>query len=217
MMQDQQISKSGGPPEWLQWAVELQALAQAGLAYSKDEFDRERFRRVRAIAAEIMSARSGLSLEVVEGLFCNEAGYQTPKLDCRAAVFDAGNRILLVQEKADGLWALPGGWVDVNESIRSNLVKEVQEEAGMDVEPLRLIALHDRNRHNPPPFAYGVCKVFALCRLLGGKFAPNTESSGCGFFTEDRLPPLSLTRNTQEQIALCFRAHADAGMPVEFD
>lgn len=159
MMQDQQISKSGGPPEWLQWAVALQALAQAGLAYSKDEFDRERFRRVRAIAAEIMSARSGLSLEVVEGLFCNEAGYQTPKLDCRAAVFDAGNRILLVQEKADGLWALPGGWVDVNESIRSNLVKEVQEEAGMDVEPLRLIALHDRNRHNPPPFAYGVCKV----------------------------------------------------------
>lgn len=215
-MQNEEIDACGGQQEWLQWAVELQALAQAGLAYSKDEFDRERFRRVRGIAAEMMSARSGLSLDVVEGLFCNESGYQTPKLDCRAAVFDEG-RILLVQEKSDGLWALPGGWVDVNESIRSNLVKEVKEEAGMDVEPLRLIALHDRNRHNTPPFAYGVCKVFALCRLLGGEFMPNTEISGCGFFEKDRLPPLSQTRNTYEQIALCFRAHADMDMPVEFD
>ena len=215
-MQDQETGRCDGQQRWLQWAVELQALAQAGLAYTKDDFDRERFLRVREIAAEIVSARSGLSLEAVEGLFCNESGYQTPKMDCRAAVFASG-KILLVQEKADGLWSLPGGWVDVYESVRSNLVKEVREEAGMDVEPLRLIALHDRNRHNPPPFAYGVCKVFALCRLLGGEFQPNAESAGCGFFAEDGLPPLSLTRNTSEQIALCFRAYDDPDMPVEFD
>ncbi len=163
-----------------------------------------------------MSARSGLSLDVVEGLFCNESGYQTPKMDCRAAVFSEG-KILLVLEKADGLWALPGGWVDVNESVRSNLVKEVKEEAGMDVEPVRLIALHDRNRHNSPMFAHGVCKVFALCRLLGGGFKANPEIAEAGFFSEDGLPPLSLSRNTRDQIALCFRAHGDASWPVEFD
>jgi ADP-ribose pyrophosphatase YjhB (NUDIX family) len=201
--------------QWLDWAVELQFLAQTGLTYSKDPFDLERFQRVRDIAAEIVSARSGLELSTVKELFCNETGFQTPKLDTRAAIFNDG-RILLVREK-DGLWSLPGGWVDVNCSIRDNTVKEVREEAGLDVTAKRLIAVHDRNRHNTPRYAYGICKVFVLCRFLGGEFKPNNETTASDFFAADRLPPLSQAKNTAEQIALCFEAERHENWTVPFD
>ena len=117
--------------KWLEWAKELQFLAQAGLTYTKDDFDndKERFERIRTIAAEMMSLQSGLPLERVKGLFCNETGFQTPKLDTRAAIF-ADNKILLVKEK-NGTWSMPGGWVDVMQTIRSNTIKEVREEAGL--------------------------------------------------------------------------------------
>ena len=147
-------------PEWLEWAKELQFIAQAGLTYSKDAFDIERFERIREISAEIVSRQTGLPLEKVKDLFCNEEGFQTPKLDTRAAIFKA-NRILLVKEK-NGTWSLPGGWVDVNQTIKSNTIKEVKEEAGLDVEATRIIAVQDRNLHNLPPYAYNVCKVFVL-------------------------------------------------------
>ena len=122
--------------KWLNWAIELQALAQAGLFYGRDVYDIERFQRIRDIAAEMLADRTELPPDTVRGLFCNETGYQTPKIDTRAAVFRDG-KILLVQEK-DGLWALPGGWCDVLESVRSNTEKEVREEAGLDVRALRL-------------------------------------------------------------------------------
>lgn len=138
------------PPQWLEWAVELQFMAQAGITYAKDPYDLERFQRLREIAAEIMSAKSGLDMDTVRGLFCSETGFQTPKMDTRAAIFREG-KILLVKEKDSGLWSMPGGWVDVNQSVRGNTVKEVLEESGLRVEAVRLIALHDRNRHNPPP------------------------------------------------------------------
>ena len=117
---------------WLEWAKELQFIAQAGLTYSRDDFDLERFARIREISAEIMAARSRLSLDEVKGLFCNETGFQTPKIDTRGVIFRDG-KILLVKEKSGG-WSLPGGWMDVNQTIRSNTEKEVKEEAGLDVE-----------------------------------------------------------------------------------
>ena len=132
--------------QWLEWAKELQFIAQAGLTYTKDPFDKERFERVREIAAEIMSLQGRLPLEQVKDLFCNETGFQTPKLDTRAAIFK-DNKILLVKEK-NGTWSMPGGWVDVMQTIRSNTVKEVREEAGLDVEAIRIIALQDRNKTN---------------------------------------------------------------------
>lgn len=138
-------------PKWLEWAKELQFIAQAGLTYSKDAFDIERFERIREISAEILSLQSGLSLEKIKSLFCNEEGFQTPKLDSRAAIFK-DNKILLVKEK-NGTWSLPGGWVDVNQTIKTNTVKEVKEEAGLDVEAIRIIAVQDRNLHNLPPYA----------------------------------------------------------------
>lgn len=194
---------------WLKWAVELQALAQAGLEYGHDKFDFERYRRIREISAEMVARQATLPLETAADLFCGESGYQTPKLDTRAAVFQE-DRILLVQER-DGRWSLPGGWVDVNLSVGENTVKEVREEAGLDVVPRLVIALQDQHRHNHPINAYGICKVFVLCDLLGGQFQPNLETLDSGWFPLDGLPELSAEKTTQAQIRLCFDAfHADS-------
>ena len=200
---------------WLEWAKELQFIAQAGLTYSKDPFDRERFERIRELSAEMMSQQSGLPLEQVKGLFCNETGFQTPKLDTRAAIFKDG-KILLVKERNE-TWSLPGGWVDVMQTIRSNTIKEVKEEAGLDVEAVRIIALHDRNLHNPPPYAYNVCKVFVLCEAKGGSFRPNTETTESRYFGPDELPLLAEEKNTAEQIRMCFTAYAHPDWQTEFD
>lgn len=203
------------PDPWLSWAIELQFIAQAGQTYSRDPFDLERFGRIREIAAEIMTAKSGLEMETVKNLFCNESGFQTPKLDTRAAIFENG-KILLVRETA-GKWSLPGGWVDVDQSIASNTVKEVKEEAGLDVEPVRLIAVLDGNRKQPRHYAYGICKLFVLCQAKGGRFSANHETSESAFFSLDNLPPLFTEKNTEEQIRMCFLAAADEKWQVMFD
>lgn len=189
---------------WLDWAIELQSLAQAGLTYGKDVFDLERYTRIREIAAEMLTQPSGLPLGTVKGLFCNETGYQTPKLDTRAAIFSE-DRILLVQEK-DGRWSLPGGWCDVNVSVGENTVKEVREEAGLTVIPVRVIAVQDRERHNLPRYAYGVCKIFVQCAVVGGSFAENSETIQSRYFAEDELPPLAEEKNNAGQIRMCFAA-----------
>ena len=125
--------------KWLNWAVELQSLAQAGLFYTKDPFDKERYARIREITAEMLSAKTGVSVEKVKDIFCTDTGYQTPKLDTRSAIFNDRGQILLVQEN-DGRWSLPGGWVDVNVSVTENAAKEVLEEAGLQVKVDRVIA-----------------------------------------------------------------------------
>lgn len=194
-------------PKWLTWAKELQGIAQAGLAYSENVYDRERFQRVRELAARIVAEHTDVEQDVVRELFCNETGYQTPKLDVRAAVF-RGDAILLVHERIDGCWSLPGGWAEPELSLRDNVEREVCEEAGLVVYAQRLIALQQRRRHNMPdkPFPYGVYKAFVLCCEVGGHFADNIETQGSGFFPMDALPELSSGRTTMEQIALCFRA-----------
>ncbi len=202
--------------QWMNWAMELQAIAQAGLTYSKDKYDIERFERIRELSAEIVSAKSGLNLDKVKDVFCNETGYQTPKLDTRAAIFK-DDKILLVQESATKEWSLPGGWMDVNQTVKSNVVKEVKEEAGLDVEPNRVIALLDRNKHNIPIIAHGICKVFVLCDIIDGEFKPNIETSDSGFFSLEELPPLSITRNTKSQIEMCFKAYKNEEWKVVFD
>ena len=175
--------------KWLDWAIELQSLAQAGLTYGKDVYDRERYERIRDISAEMMSYRTDIPLEKVKDLFCNETGYQTPKLDTRAAIFDQG-KILLVREN-NGKWSLPGGWVDVNVSVKENTLKEVKEEAGLDVAADRIIAVQDRAKHNLPLYAYGVCKIFVLCSVIGGQFEPNIETTESRYFSENDLPALA--------------------------
>ena len=147
--------------KWLDWAVELQSIAQCALTYCRDDYDRERFERVREIAAEMVSLQSEIPIDKVKDLFCGETGYQTPKLDTRAAIFKE-DKILLVQEN-NGMWSLPGGWVDVDRSVKENTVKEVREEAGLLVSADRIIAVQDREKHNLPVYAYRICKIFVLC------------------------------------------------------
>jgi len=190
---------------WLQWAIELQSLAQAGLTYGKDVYDRERYERIREISAEIMSNMSDIPTETIKNLFCNETGYQTPKLDTRAAIFK-DDKILLVCEN-NGTWSLPGGWCDVNVSVGENTVKEVKEEAGLDVVAESIIAIQDRAKHNLPAYAYGICKVFVLCSVIGGVFQENIETTGFDYFSEYNLPPLATEKNNEEQIRMCFDAY----------
>lgn len=200
---------------WLNWAIELQSLAQAGLTYSKDAYDIERFERIREISAEIVAHKSDIPIDKVKNLFCNETGYQTPKLDARAAIFN-DRKILLVREN-NGKWSLPGGWVDVNISVGENTVKEVKEESGLDVRAERIIAVQDRNKHNLPQYAYGICKIFVLCSLIGGHFESNIETTGFDYFSIDDLPPLAEEKSNAEQIKMCFDAYKNDNWQVQFD
>ena len=202
--------------KWLTWAMEIQSLAQSGLAYTDNVYDIERYERLREISAEIISERSAIPLEKVKNLFCNETGYQTPKLDTRAAVFKDG-KILLVHEN-NGTWALPGGWCDVLESVKSNTIKEVKEETGLEVLTAKVIAIQDRNKHNKPAYAYGVCKVFILCELVGGEFQKNTETTEIKYFSLETLPPkLAEEKTNKEQMEMCFRAYNDENWQTQFD
>ena len=202
-------------PRWLDWAVELQSLAQAGLTYGRDAYDRERYTRIREISAEILAHMADIPLETVQNLFCNETGYQTPKLDTRAAIFQDG-RILLVREN-DGRWSLPGGWCDVNVSVAENTIKEVKEEAGLDVTADRIIAIQDWSRHNVRNHAYGVCKIFIQCTVTGGQFVPNIETTEYRYFSPDALPELAAEKNNEEQVQMCFEAYRSQHWVTLFD
>ena len=200
---------------WLTWAIEIQSIAQNGLAYCKNIYDIERYERLRDLAAEMLSYKTDIPVEKVKSLFCHEQGYQTPKIDSRAAIFKHA-KILLVQEN-DGLWSLPGGWVDVLETIDSNTVKEVKEEAGLDVKPRFLIAIHAQHKRNYPPFAYRVLKTFVMCELLGGKFQHNSETLQSAYFALDELPEMNNEKNTKKQVELCFQAYHSKHWITEFD
>ena len=202
--------------QFVEWIVELQSLAQAGLTYGRDSYDLERYARIRELSAEMLANLAELPVEKVQNLFCGETGYQTPKIDTRAAIFD-GDRILLVRESS-GEWALPGGWCDVNQSIAENTIKEAREEAGLTVTADRLIAVQDRNRHNAPAYAYGIVKVFVLCTATSGAFQPNIEATESGYFPLNALPEnLALEKTTREQIELCFQAKSAENWIVPFD
>lgn len=201
--------------KWLKWAVELQAIAQTGLYYSQGVFDQERYQRIREISAEMIVSKTELSLNMVKNVFCNENGYQTPKLDTRAAIFQ-DEKILLVQEK-NGKWSLPGGWVDVGLSIKENVIKEVKEEAGLDVSADFLIAVQDRDKHNTPIYAHKICKIFIRCTVIKGTFIENNETICSQYFAADELPELSIEKNNEEQIKLCFQANKSLKWETQFD
>src|SRR6516162_6976744 len=160
-------------PKWLLWARELQAIAQTGLAFTKDAYDRQRYERLRQLAAQIVAEHAGVEASCVEGLFSQQMGYATPKIDVRGALFKEG-KILLVRERADpGRWTLPGGWADVNRSPRECVVAEVREEAGLEVKPIKLAAVYDRSRHpHVPPYSFHIYKMFFICEIASGVPSP---------------------------------------------
>ena len=188
---------------WKKWAQELQFLSQCSLAYSKDKFDRERSERIREIACEMLSYKYDIPVEKVKLDFAGELGYQTPKVETRAAVIK-DNKILLVKEQFDSKWALPGGYQDVNMSIKENAIKEASEEAGAVVNPVKIIAVLDYNRHHHVNFPLGMVKVFVLCEYVSHSFVENTETLGAEFYSLDELPELSTTRTTKKQLEMCF-------------
>ncbi len=200
---------------WLGWAVELQALAQNGLTYTKSVYERERYERIREIAAEMLSFKGDIPLEKVKDIFCNETGYQTPKVSTRAVVIKDG-KILLVQENS-GLWTMPGGWCDVDQSVGSNTVKEVREEAGMEVVCERILAVEDRNRHNEPIMPYGHIKFYVDCRYVSGEFKPNSETIAAAWFSPDELPEMDKKKTTAEQVRMSFAQHNDINSGTIFD
>ena len=204
-------------PKWVGWARELQAIAQTGLHFAESQYDRERYERIRRLSAEIFSEFSGQPVDVINRLFENQTGYATPKVDVRGVVF-RDTKILLVQEKADGLWTLPGGWADVNDAPSEAVEREILEESGFKTRAERLLAVFDRSRHaHEPPFPYHVYKLFIRCRLEGGQAATTLETSAADFFAEYEIPPLSISRVTPEQIQFCFEMQEKPDAPSRFD
>lgn len=202
--------------KWLEFAIRIQGIAQAGLQYGKDQYDRERYEELRQIAAEMMSAKTDIPVDKIYDLFCNETGYQTPKVDTRAAVFIDG-KILLVYEN-NGTWSLPGGWCDIDQSVASNTEKEVREEAGLIVKSEKIIAVQDWRKHNVINHAYGIVKIFILCKYESGEFKENIETTEIGFFNKEDIPDnLAVEKCTKEQILMCFDFYENQTLPTLFD
>jgi ADP-ribose pyrophosphatase YjhB (NUDIX family) len=209
---------SATPPEafWLEWVREMQAIAQNGLTYAKDPFDRERYEQLRRLAARVAEHCTQVPAEQLAAWFNAEGGYATPKIDVRGVVFRDG-RILLVKERSDGRWTLPGGWADVGDSPREAVEREVREESGYETRATKMLAVYDRNKHDHPPFMWHVYKLFILCELVGGEAKTSIETEGVDFFAEDELPELSLTRVVEKQIRRFFEHARNPEMPTDFD
>lgn len=205
-------------PKWLEWAKTLQAVAQNGLQYAGSPFDRERYEAVRDVAAEIFSSHTEMEVQAVRELFTEQLGYATPKVDVRGVVF-RNDEILMVREKFDGRWTLPGGWADANETPSQAVVREVLEESGFETKPVKLVAVYDRSRQGKvPPYPFHVYKIFFACEMTGGSAKESVETDRVAFFAEDKIPAeLSIPRVNAEQIARFFEHHRHPEMPADFD
>jgi len=201
---------------WLKWVHQLQAMSQEGLTYCKDPFCAERYKALLKLTSEIVEKHSEHEQEKILEVFAREVGYQTPKLDSRGVIFK-DNKVLLVQESADNLWSLPGGWSDVNESPSEAVVREVREESGYIVKAVRLLALYDKQKHDYPPQFPHVYKSFFLCEIEGGKPQTSHEILAVDFFEMDKLPPLSLHRITESQLKRLFELYSHPEWITDFD
>ena len=203
-------------PQWLRWAKQLQTMAQTGLTYTSDPYDRERYKLITEMAFEMMAAGSGVDQQHIQSLFQAERGHATPKVDVRAAIFK-DEAILLVKERSDGGWTLPGGWADVGESASEAVIREVWEESGYQVRATRLLAVYDRDKHPHPPHENYVYKIYFECEITGGAPASSNETEEVAFFTRENLPPLSLTRVLPSQIERFFALHEQNTAAADFD
>jgi ADP-ribose pyrophosphatase YjhB (NUDIX family) len=200
----------------LELSRRLLALSQSGLHFTQDEYDRERYREVAAIAAELLASHSGVPAKALSDAWFVEDGYATPKIDVRGAIFH-DDRVLLVRERVDGKWTLPGGWADVNDAPAHAIAKEIEQESGYTARVVKLAAVYDRHKHNHPQYLFHVWKMFFLCEVTGGGPRTSYETTGVDFFPLDALPELSTGRVTAEQIRRMYRHHLDPSLPTEFD
>lgn len=205
--------------ELIELAKRIRTLSQIGLNFSSNEYDIDRYTELKEISDTITGMLSGKEITQIADCFQPEMDkeYITPKVDVRAVVFDEQDRILMVKERVDGRWALPGGWADVGYTPKEIAVKEVKEETGLDVVPVRLLAVLDKRSHDHPPTLYYVYKIFILCEITGGEFAPAFDILEQGFFAQDDLPELSEERVTKGQIDLMYEYKNDPGKEAVVD
>ena len=201
---------------WLEWVRQVQAIAQNGLAFTRDAFDRERYTQLAELVAGLLSAQLSIPAATARELFEDEHGYATPKVDVRGGVFD-GDRVLLVRERSDGRWTLPGGWVDVNDAPSEAVAREIKEESGYHARAVKLAALVDKNRHPHPPGVHHIYKLFFVCELLGGSPAASNETDAVDFFPVRALPELSTGRVLSSQIERLYEHRLNPGLPTDFD
>jgi ADP-ribose pyrophosphatase YjhB (NUDIX family) len=206
-------------PDWLVWAREIQAIAQTGLAFSPNAYDKERFEALLRLSVRIMAHHTDADPAAIQRLFEGETGYATPKVGVRGAVFDQAGRILMVREAIDNdLWTLPGGWADVNQTPAQSVIREIREESGYHARVVKLAAVWDRASQAHPPALFSVVRLFFICALEGGVPKTSLETSGSGWFHEHEVPSdLSLRRTLPHHIARMFAHYRDPGLPTEFD
>jgi ADP-ribose pyrophosphatase YjhB (NUDIX family) len=202
-------------PKWIEWAQEIFSMSQAGLTYSQNAFDIERYKRLQEITAEMIESQSELAKESVLQSFAMQAGYITPKIDVRGAVVRDG-KILLIQERADDKWAMPGGWADLGNPPAAVAEREVWEESGYRVKAEKVVAVIDANRIDPMEF-YHAYKIIFLCQLIGGEPQTSHETLAVDFFDPDHLPPLSSYRTNEDMIREVFAHLQDPHRPTAFD
>jgi ADP-ribose pyrophosphatase YjhB (NUDIX family) len=200
----------------LAWARKVQAIAHNGLLFSSDPFDRERYHELERLVVALFESELGVPVAQARAFWASEHGYATPKVDVRGAVFQ-GERVLLVRERSDGRWTLPGGWVDINDAPAAAVAREIREESGFEARPVKLAALVDKNRHPHPPGVHHIYKLMFLCELTGGEAATSNETDAVDFFSVQALPPLSLGRILPAQIERLYRHHLEPGLPTDFD
>lgn len=203
-------------PAWLALGRELRSIAQIGLTFCRDPFDRQRYERIHELAAAVIAQGSGRSYPALIDYMRHDTGYATPKVDVRGAAFVEG-RVLLVREISDGAWTLPGGWADVNESPGASVAREVFEESGFEARAVKLAAIYDFRKRNRPHHLDAIYKLFFICEITGGKAASSIETSEVAFFARDALPPLSTGRTTAEQIRRMFEHASEPALATDFD
>jgi ADP-ribose pyrophosphatase YjhB (NUDIX family) len=205
-----------GALSWMDFAQRLQAIGQTGLTYAQDQYDRERYDELIRLSASMTAGPEPKSIQLAADVLAMERGYATPKVDVRGAIFQEG-KLLLVREREDDGWTLPGGWADVGLSPAECVEKEVREEAGLDVKARKLLAVWDRNKHPHPPHLFHIYKLVFECERIGGSPTAEGETTDVGFFREDEIPPLSLTRILPEQIRQIFEHVRHPEWPTMFD
>ena len=215
-MADRADTERSMDPAWLDWTKRLQAIAQTGLTYTDDVYDTERYEQLRTIVAEIVANYTDADLRHVEGLLAKESGHATPKVAVLGVVF-RDDRLLLVRQRGEGQWSLPGGWADVGESPGEAVVREVREESGFRTRASKLLAVQDRDRHGHTPLPFYVYKLLFLCDIIGGEAATSAKTDAVDFFPETDLPELSIGRVTEKQIARVFEHHRLPDWPADFD
>ena len=203
-------------PDWLRWAQRVQAIAQTGLTYASDPFDRERYEELRGIAVAMASGALGVPAEDVRVAFASGLGYPTPKVDVRAVVF-RGEELLLVRERKSGQWTFPGGWADVGDTPSLAAERETLEESGYRVKAGKVLAVLDKSRHEHPVSVDYTYKVLIRCRLEGGEPRTSHEIDAVGFFAREAIPDLDLDRTTPGQVDLAYAHRADPARPADFD